>query len=184
MEYLSKGKRGVVYVMRERGRLVVVKQKRPGSTALRALENEAYWLQQLNEHKIGPTFYRFDKKGLVMEYIKGIPFIEWRIHHSPREQKTMIRKIFAQCLILDTLQVNKLEMHYPVKHILIRRGQPIMIDFERCKRTLTPKNVTQFCQFLVALGHDVDRTALKHLLQTYKKSYGDLAFGEIVSFFC
>jgi len=184
MDYLSKGKRGMVYLLEEGGKTLVVKKKREGSTALRALENEAYWLPLMNRHKIGPRFHRFDDGGLVMEYVEGPPFVEWRVGRSLSEQKKMIRKIFQQCRTMDRLHVNKLEMTHQVKHILIRRGEPVMIDFERCKRTLTPKNVTQFCQFLLTLGYKVDREKLRDLLQWYKKDYAEGTFAGIVSLFC
>ena len=44
-------------------------------------------------------------------------------------------------------------MHRPYKHILIENLSPVLIDFERCRRTQNPKNVTQFCDFLT--GEDV-----------------------------
>ena len=171
MHYLSKGKRGVVYLAKEKGKLVVFKKERPGSAALRALHNEAQWLQRLNRHGIGPLFVRFDNDTLVMEYIDGVPFVDW----YPRQKKDaihrVIREIFDQCYLMDSLHVNKMEMHHPVKHILIRSGKPVMIDFERCKQTMTPKNVTQFAQFLSRLGFTEDHETMRRLLQNYKKSY-------------
>ena len=183
MHYLNKGKRGIVYLTRENGRQIVVKKERPGSHALRALHNEAFWLQTLNKHKIGPRFIRFDDHGLAMEYIKGILFVDWHQHHQGKDGKRIIKDIFLQCRTLDKLRVNKLEMHSPLKHILIRRGKAILIDFERCKRTLRPKNVTQFCQFLLSLGCAADRERLKMLLRMYKQHYDKQTFQKIIHLF-
>ena len=183
MKYLSKGKRGIVYLIEERGKKIVVKKERKESSALRALHNEAVWLQILNKYNIGPRFIRCEDKSLVMEYIHGIPFVVWYPHHSQHAVRHVIKDIFQQCRQMDVLKVNKMEMHTPVKHILIRKGKPVLIDFERCKRTLTPKNVTQFCQFLVHLGFSVDREQLKALLQEYKKTYGEDIFKRIVRLF-
>ena len=183
MIYLNKGKRGIVYLIREKGRDVVVKKERPGSVALCALENEARWLKTLNAYGIGPRFIRSSDGVIVMEYIKGEPFVEWYPKHRGKEGQHVVQEIFSQCRVMDTLGVNKLEMHHPVKHILIRKGKPVMIDFERCKRTLKPKNVTQLCQFLVKIGFTVDRETLETLLRVYKKTYDKKAFAEIMSLF-
>ncbi len=183
MRYLSKGKRGIVCTTQEKGVVVAVKMEREGSKAVRALENEAFWLQKLNAHGIGPKFIRFRDRALVMEYIEGQPFVEWYEQHSKKQRKGMITKIFRQCRILDALRVNKLEMHHPVKHIIIRKNEPIMIDFERCKRTLKPKNVTQFCQFLLSLGEKADAEKLRTLLMKYKKNYDENDFEKIIRLF-
>lgn len=183
MEYLNKGKRGIVYLTEERGKRVVVKKERPGSQALRALHNEAYWLQALNKHRIGPRFYRFEDSMLVMEYVEGPPFVVWYLQQSKNNIHRVLKDVFQQCRQMDLFKVNKFEMHYPVKHILMRKGKPVLIDFERCKRTLTPKNVTQFAQFLLTLQFPVDREELKALLQKYKKTYDEATFKRIVELF-
>ena len=183
MHYLSKGKRGIVYVDVEGGRRVVIKKKRSESAAVGALENEARWLRILNKYGIGPKFIRSGEGMVVMEYIEGAPFVEWHEKHAAKERRKVTREIFQQCRIMDNLHVNKLEMHTPLKHIIVRRGKPILIDFERCKLTLKPKNVTQFCQFLLTLGYDVDRVKLRKLLGEYKESYNKDTFEKIVRLF-
>ena len=182
MQYLSKGKRGIVYLTKENGRLVVVKKERPGSRAIMTLNNEASWLKILNKHKIGPRFIRFND-GLVMEYIKGELFVDWYKKHDKNEVKNAVRDIFLQCRIMDKIGVNKLEMNYPVKHIIMRKNEPVMIDFERCKRTLRPKNVTQLCQFLLSIGFKVDKDILKGLSQKYKRDYDEDTFNLILGLF-
>ena len=53
---------------------------------------------------------------------------------------------------MDQLNVNKKEMHHPVKHIIIVKKRkkyfPILIDFERCKINPDVKNITQFAEFI------------------------------------
>ena len=60
----------------------------------------------------------------------------------------MIKEVLEQCFVLDSLHVDKEEMHHPHKHILIDK-EPVLIDFERAHYTEKPQNVTQFCQFLI-----------------------------------
>ena len=182
MQYLNKGKRGIVYITKDDSGVVVVKKERPGSKALRALNNEAYWLKILNKYKIGPRFIRFDD-GLVMEYIKGELFVDWYEKHKGKDVKNAVRDIFLQCRIMDKIGVNKLEMNCPVKHIIMRNNKPVMIDFERCKRTLRPKNVTQLCQFFLSIGFKVDMNILKELSQKYKRDYDEDTFNRILGLF-
>ncbi|MEK6903748.1 MAG: hypothetical protein AABW64_03830 [Nanoarchaeota archaeon] len=185
MEFLARGKRGDVYLTRYRGKTVVVKQKRHESTALGALENEAYWLKKVNTKSIGPKFIYFTHGKLMMEYIQGEPLQEYI--EKKQISRAFIKEILLQCRILDQMRVNKFEMHHPVKHILFRKGKisrqrVVMIDFERCRSTLQPKNVTQFCQYLIKIGlgnHDT----LIPLLQNYKKDYSLRSFRNILNAF-
>ena len=178
MEYLAKGKRGIVYLDKRKGKKVVVKMQRQDIT-IHTLENEAHWLKILNKHNIGPKIIDFSNGKLTMEYVEGKPLQEWYKKASKDEKKKVIKSVLSQCRTMDILQVNKLEMHNPVKHILIRKAKPVMIDFERCKKTPTPKNVTQFCQFLLKLGMPMD-LELENLLKIYKKSQDDASFKKII----
>ena len=48
--------------------------------------------------------------------------------------------------------MDKEEMHHPYKHIIIDRKtkKPVLLDFERCHKTQEPKNVTQFCSYIIS----------------------------------
>lgn len=150
MQFLARGKRGIVYRTTYKGKSAVVKEKRSDSTVLNNIQNEAYWLNVLNKKGIGPKLYAYKNGQLVMEYIKGEPIVSWL--EKNKTKKTLVRKILKnvlqQCYIMDKLHVEKKEMHRPVKHILIRRNKPVLIDFERCRISLKPSNVTQFAQYL------------------------------------
>jgi len=85
----------------------------------------------------------------------------------------VLKKVFEQCFILDTMRLTKEEMHRPYKHILVKEKfskeifakekntklkknkqtkeyLPILLDFERCRYDSDPKNVTQFCQYITS----------------------------------
>jgi len=64
----------------------------------------------------------------------------------------VLKIIFNQMFILDKLKINKEEMHHPVKHVIVSNNKPILLDFERCHKTLKPHNVTQFCQYIIRLS--------------------------------
>ncbi|MBT4857903.1 hypothetical protein HON49_01910 [archaeon] len=71
-------------------------------------------------------------------------------------------------------------MHHPVKHILIENKNPVQIDFERARHTDQPKNVTQFCDFLISKDMTkllankkikFDSDELINAAKEYKKNY-------------
>ncbi len=182
MEFLARGKRGDVFLTTYRGKQVVVKQVRTTSTALSTLEIEADWLKKLNKYKIGPKFIKLEDGKLYMEYVRGVPIGEYLEHHT--FTPALAKEILEQCRVLDKLHVNKFEMHHPTKHILIKAGKPsrktvVMIDFERCRWTEKPKNVTQFVQFLLRYepyaGKQVDNLLRQYKIRQDEKDYRSLS---------
>ncbi len=168
MKFLSKGKRGMVYLIEDKGIKKVIKEKRKESTAINSIANEAKWLKVLNKYNIGPRFCSFKDGTLMMEYIEGRLFADWLKEQSDNSLlNNVIIDILKQCYTMDRLNIEKKEMHKPVKHIIIRNNKPVLIDFERCRKTLKPSNVTQFCQYLKKLGLiEFDES----LLQAYRRS--------------
>ena len=127
----------------------MIKAKNPKSTAFGRIENETKWLNKLNEHGIGPKLIFFGDGYFAYEYIAG-DFIADYIKKSNKAQiKKIFKKIFRQLYALDKLKLDKEEMHHPVKHVIVSRQKPYLIDFERAHYAQNPKNVTQFCQFLI-----------------------------------
>jgi len=186
MKFLTKGKRGEIYTAVLKGKKVIIKKKRKGSKAFNRIENESYWLKRLNKQKIGPKFLSFKNGILMMEYVAGEAIGEYLKHKQLN--KALAKEVLEQCRVMDTLQVNKLEMTNPYKHILIKKGKAsrknvVMIDFERCKQTEKPKNVTQFCQYLLKKGWKVDRKHLRQLLQKYKQEYSSRSFRNLLRLF-
>ncbi|HZX45259.1 MAG TPA: hypothetical protein VFF28_06265 [Candidatus Nanoarchaeia archaeon] len=150
LTYLAKGCRGIVYTADYNGKKVVVKKEKEGSKAINRLQNEANFLKILNKESIGPKFYFCDETSLVSEYIEGELFPEWLKKANSKDSLKVIRDIYAQCFKMDKLKISKEEMHHPPKHILIRKGKPVMIDFERCHKSPEPTNVTQFSSYMLS----------------------------------
>ena len=148
--FLAKGKRGHAFLREEDGTTVLVKRKNPKSV-VDTLANEAYFTNLLNGVGVGPAFISYDKESgeLVREYVKGEEFRRWLPAAGRGEVKALLLSILKQCKAMDDLGVNKAEMTRPWKHIIVTPAQKgVLIDFERCRETQLPKNVTQFCQFL------------------------------------
>lgn len=179
MKFLSKGKRGMVYLIEDKGIKKVIKEKRKESTAINSIANEAKWLKFLNKYNIGPRFCSFEDGKLMMEYIEGKFFAEWLKEQSDNSLvNKVVVNILKQCYTMDRLNIEKKEMHKPVKHIIIRDDKPVLIDFERCRKTLKPSNVTQFCQYLKKLGLIEFN---KEVLMAYRREPSQKNFSKIVA---
>jgi len=192
--YFAKGKRGWVYKAYYKGKKICIKRKISQSAALKTIENEAKYLKLLNRYNIGPKFYFKTKKYLVIEFVDGKPIEEFiRSTNDAELIKKVLFIIFKKCRKLDQLKINKEEMHHPRKHIIVglRKKKPIvtLIDFERAHKTQKPKNVTQFCQYLISTkmirlleekGIFIDKGIMLHRAREYKHNPTKKNFNQIL----
>ena len=140
----AKGKRGHIYLEWDNGRNVIVKKKNPNSKT-DTLSIEAKFLQIVNKYNIGPKIINFCGEEIVMEFIKGDFILDFIEKNNKKDVMGVLLKIFEQMFILDKLGINKFEMTHPHKHIIVRKKEPILIDFERCRYSEKPKNISQYC---------------------------------------
>lgn len=150
VKYFTKGKRGLLFTGICKNKKIAIKAKNPKSTAFGRIENEAKWIKKLNKHNIGPKLLFAENDYFVYEYIDGNFIIDYIEKSSKNSIKKIIRQIFSQMLVLDKLKIDKEEMHHPVKHVIVSKNKPYLIDFERAHHSPNPKNITQFCQFLIS----------------------------------
>lgn len=202
VHFLAKGHRGMVYsgtwntnyfikshFASKKILTVVIKTENSTSKAPNRIENEAKWLKILNEKGIGPKLYFSGKNYVVMEFISGKRIMDWIKENSKEKIIPVLEKILIQGLVMDQLGVSKQEMHHPHKHIIITsNNEPVMIDFERCKETPTPTNVTQLVEWLCRMEKKLIskkifflRIILNKMAQEYKKDFSSLHFERIVS---
>jgi predicted Ser/Thr protein kinase len=171
MEFFKKGKRGKIFRDTWQGKEAIVKKARHYSVL-----NEIKWLKILNKHGIGPKFYDSGEDYFICEYLKGTA-----IQYYKGDLKEIFLNVLKQCRMMDKLKVNKLEMHNPTKHIIIDGDDIRLIDFERCKITETPKNVTQFVQF-ICKKTELDFEKVKPYLVEYKEKMDDKSFEKLLKF--
>ncbi len=172
MELFARGKRSLIY---KEGK-VIIKEERKDIQAINRIENEAEWLQIVNKIGIGPKFLKTEKNRLYMEYIEGPNLEKYLQNHPKKDQKKILKQLLKQAYMLDTMKVNKLEMHRVTKNGIVRKGKLTLLDFERCKKTPAPKNVTQACQFISKYFQS------KELLQKakeYKQTYAEKSYKEL-----
>ena len=182
IKFLAKGKRSKVYSG-------VLNNKKVALKFTSRADKEASWLKLLNKKGIGLRYIFHNKDALVYEFVDGIRIIDY----IKKEKRDLVIKVLVnvlkQCLELDKLKINKLEMHNPYKHVLIGK-KVVLIDFERCYKTKKPKNVTQFCQFMMSKLDkllkekkiNIDRVRFQSLLKNYKESYRKAYFSKILDY--
>ncbi len=187
--YLAKGHRGLLLAGICRNKRIAVKIKNPQSAAVGRIENEAGWLKRLNRHGIGPKLLFFYDDFFACEYIDGDFIYDYFRKSGKAGIKKALKNIFRQMFILDKLKIDKEEMHHPLKHIIMRKNKPYLIDFERAHYAQSPKNVTQFCQFLMSGGLApilkskkirISRQKIISLAKIYKSSRTNASFKKIL----
>ena len=162
--YLTKGKRGKIYL--EKG-------KKKKKSLPKRVKNESSWIKILNKYGVGPKLVEVKKDYFKYKFTEGEFILDYFKSKNP---KPIIIAVLKQCRVMDKLKVNKLEMHNPHKHIIIKNKKPVMIDFERAYETKKPKNVTQFCQFIMSrkvyeiIKYKINKRELISILKTYKKN--------------
>ncbi|MBT3985579.1 hypothetical protein HOD38_06000 [archaeon] len=172
MELFAKGKRSFIYLFTIDGKKIAMKVD---NGRVKNTKKEVNWLQKLNKKKIGPKLLFYGKDFFCYDFVEGKPIKELK-----RKNKKVFVQVLKQCRVMDKMKVNKLEMHKPLKHVIINKGKVTMIDFERCYETDKPKNVSQFCSFLVKY-FKYDKELLK-LAKKYKDSYKEADFKKIINF--
>ena len=141
----KKGKRGIIFLDGD----TIIKKKNP-KAEVDTLQNEITFLKILNKHNIGPKLIDSSEDSVKMEFIDGVLIGEYFEKETKENILKVIKDLLEQCYKMDQLGISKFEMTRPHKHIIVRDNKPVLIDFERCRKTEKPKNVTQFLQYLTS----------------------------------
>lgn len=137
--FVARGRRSCVY--RDSGVAVKV-------SSVRRVAQEARMLKKVNALGIGPQFLSAQDDTLCMEFIDGERIDRYLASCSLREAERVLSEVLRQCAILDEAGVNKQEMTYPYKHVIISGERVVLIDWERSKPTVRPANVAQCKEYL------------------------------------
>ena len=193
IKYFTKGHRGFLFTGNYKNKKIIIKSKNPKSAAFGRIKNEINWLKKLNKYGIGPKLVFHEDDCFAYNYIDGIFIMDYLEKSSNSKIKKIIKKIFSQLSTLDKLKLDKEEMHHPLKHILVCNDEPYMIDFERANYSKKPKNITQFCQFLMSgkannllhtKGIKINKTIMMKLAKIYKNDPNNKSLKSIVDFVC
>ncbi|MFW5746581.1 MAG: HemK2/MTQ2 family protein methyltransferase [Nanoarchaeota archaeon] len=187
IRFCARGMRGMVYQGWWKGVKVACKMKNPKSVAPHAVKREAKYLGQLNPHGIGPTLYFAEDDVVVRAFVDGVRIKDFLAEADAAIP--VVEEIFRQCRLMDTLGIEKQEMKNPYKHILVTDNhEVVMIDFERCRESSKPGNVTQLIQWITSdemqemlapYGLKYDVSVLRSLARTYKHDQSKENFQKI-----
>lgn len=196
ISYLAKGKRGLVLTGKydekkgfsKKTIKVGIKTKLPESQAVGRIAIEGSWLKRVNEKGIGPRLLFSSDDYIVYEFAEGDLILDFIEKNNKKKIVEALKDVMQQMRKLDLLNVDKEEMHHPIKHIIVGK-KIILIDFERCSFTQDPKNVTQFCQFLISsqLSDElmlkkifISKEEVIELAKKYKHDQSDENFKKII----
>jgi predicted Ser/Thr protein kinase len=196
-EHVGRGKRGCVTRVwfEPLGRWVAIKAPRE-EAAVNSVPNERLFLEKLNPHGIGPRLLIGDATRVVYQYVDGVGIVEYLKECTAGQAVAVLRAVFQQCFAMDSLGISKQEMGWPEHHVLIGDdpSAPVMIDFERCRETHRPSNVSQFSNFmhmpsiralLLPKGIDLDREHCRNFAIQYMRSgRTQESFQELVATLC
>ena len=181
LKFFDKGKRSLVYTGTYNHKKVGIKIKNPSSKAESRIQNEGKFLKKLTKYGIGPNLIIAKRDYIVYEFISGKCYYTELQNLDYPERIRLSLEILDQCRIMDKLKINKLEFNRPIKHFFIIKKQVKMIDFERCYNTKRPKNVTQFCNFLLSKPEmfKLEKNNLIKLLIEYKNNQNKKQYEKI-----
>lgn len=118
-----------------------------------AILKEGKILEMVNKRGIGGKLHMIGDDFIAYEYINGRHLIDVL---DEKNKETLFLQLLHQARVLDELRINKEEMHRPYKNVLVDDNLVLyLIDFERAKPTLKPKNVAQVMQFLKRHNFDI-----------------------------
>ncbi len=183
-ELLATGSRSRIYTTKYNENQAVIKTARTDSNAT-VVHDEARHLRTVNELNMGPELYAERDDAVVMEFVDGEPLQSY-VGNGPLAP--IVRSVLAKLRVLDEHGIDKGENMRPDEHVIVNKTVTL-IDFERCRHTPTPQNVTQFLQFLyqepvqdclAQEGVTFDPESVIRTAKRYKGSYSEQQFHAIL----
>lgn len=164
-KFLDEGKRNFVLINKN----LVKKINKQGKQNNLLFESDM--LKTINAKGIGPKLVSYDSE-LIMKYVRGYDYNSWIKKGKLANFPYIIENLLEQTRILDSLQIDKTEFTRPYSNIKILGKKVTLLDFERARKSLKPKNVLQFCSFLAnKLNIDLTKEA-----KNYSKTYSQKDF--------
>lgn len=189
LKLFAKGHRGLIYTGSYKGKQVSIKKLRDDSKARKAIEREIEFLRGHSILDFIPEIILSGKDYFVYNFIDGITMPEFVRQSTKQKIKAVIIRLLDYMHKLDRFGYSKQEMHNPYKHILLVGEKPYLLDFERCRKSNKPKNVTQFCQYLISKNFSsllakknlvFEKGTVISLCKDYKRNKA--AFKEIIKY--
>ena len=158
---LGKGCVGIVVIAYRKGEKVALKVRRVDADRAH-MQHEADMLRKANSVNVGPNFLDVSRNFLLMQFVDGVLFPHWLERHMGKARiATVLREILEQCWRLDNVGLDHGELSHAPKHIVMKKDEPFIVDFETASSNRKPSNVTSICQFLFVSGQVAEKVAEK-----------------------
>ena len=152
LQQISKGWSAYIYCAKDPvGKKVAVKVMRSKSNGKDMAARETKNLQIANSVGVGPQWFYtdFEKNMVVMEFIEGESFRKWVFGGiSKKELEVFLEKLFKQAEALDGIGLDHGQLAGKGANIMVRKGFPVIIDFEKASTSRKVHNVKVLDSFL------------------------------------
>lgn len=154
---LSKGWTSIIYLAeKEKGgskkkQKFVLKVLREKSNRKDMVKRETENLKLANSVGVGPKFVKSDSKinVVVMDFVEGPPFGEWLFSGISKAQLSkFIKLLYSQAEALDKIGLDHGQLAGRGKNIIVSKGNPVIIDFEKASSERKIHNVKVLDSFL------------------------------------
>lgn len=129
---------------------------------------EGYILRLVNGIGIGPRLLTFSRNVIIMEEVLGESL-------NKSLNPDVARRLLEQARRLDVMGISHNELGRGGRHVVVRNGEPIILDFESATINGSRSNVLQLINALVGGAPE-----LRGAARRYKVERSDEAFRELV----
>ncbi len=192
MRVLGKGHTGLVVAAETPSGVLALKAMRADSDRA-SMGEEARLLAAANAVDVGPKVVAWSTNFLLMELVEGGYLSDWIRGITPEEGgelRRILRSVVDQARRLDAAGIDHGELVRLRRHVILRDGAPIIIDFESASTERRPANVTTVMQsfFLNTKASDVidgliglpDREKLLDSLRVYRRKPSEESYRKLL----
>ena len=170
VEKISKGYSSEVFLLKNSsGKKFALKVEKKKSSRINLVQKEVSNLSLANSKKIGPKLIAFEKIAgiILMEFIEGVTFNEWLFEKNPskKQMKKFTDNLLVQVQTLDKIGLDHGQLAGRGTNILVRKGMPIIIDFEKASQMRNCHNENQIKSFLFENPHSTITKRVRKILE-------------------
>ncbi|MAG18074.1 MAG: hypothetical protein CL944_01210 [Candidatus Diapherotrites archaeon] len=168
VEQIAKGWTSFVYLVKDsKGNFFIAKSLREKANRRDMVERESENLALANSIGVGPKLIEtdFENNVVLLEFIEGRIFMEW-LFFTPKknELEKFLKELFDQAKKLDKKGLDHGQLAGKGKNIIVRKGKPVIIDFEKASAKRKAGNVNQLKSFLFVNPHSAIPKKVKEIL--------------------
>ena len=189
---LGKGKTSIVTAACFNGRLAALKMRRTDSCRC-SMNHEAEKQRLANLVNVGPRLLASSDNFIIMEIVEGEYFQDWLLKLEYSQKRTLARimgNLMQQARKLDEIGLDHGELSRAPKHIIVKEGCPVIIDFESASLTRKPSNLQSLINYFYfnrknreiigRLLHIPQKRQLIELLKKYKDSKNEESYESLI----